>query len=93
MNICKKICCCLFSRNNSIDSSDIKSSTEYSDLFTYDSRYDFETEKSNSTKKMQQQDVFLGFKTQSSISRQETAKFCSEKDNIDLLGSNIDKTV
>lgn len=44
-------------------------------------------------KKMQQQDVFLGFKTQSSISRQETAKFCSEKDNIDLLGSNIDKTV
>ena len=40
-----------FFRNNSIDSSDIKSSTEYSDLFTYDSRYDSETEKSNSAKK------------------------------------------
>ena len=42
---------------------------------------------------MQQQDVFLGLKTQSSIFRQETAELCSEKDNIDLLSSNIDETV
>jgi len=45
------------------------------------------------TKKTRQQDVFLGLKTQSSVFQQETAEFCFKKDNIDLLGSNIDETV